>query len=369
MDFLRFYGTLSRRGKPIEEQVKLMNIEKEYFGQTRDGEPVHRYLIEGQQGASVALIDFGAIVQSVRMPDRDGGVDEISLGFDSLRGYLDEHPYFGATVGRYANRIDSGSFELGGQAFTLAVNNSPNHLHGGLRGFDKALWSGDAVQAETECGVCFKLTSPDGEEGYPGELQVSVLYMLNADNRLTISYEANTSRPTPVNLTNHTYWNLSGAGSGNILGHQLSIVADRYLPVDESLIPTGELSFVEGGAMDFRNPLEIGSRFDSVEGGYDHCFVLGDSVSEVPRPAAILRDPASGRSMRVSTTEPGIQLYTGNFLDGLKGAGGKTFDRHGALCLEAQHFPDSPNQESFPSTILNPGDTYRQVTVHEFSAA
>jgi len=346
-----------------------MNIEKEYFGQTREGEPVHRYLIEGPRGASVALIDFGAIVQSVRMPDRDGGVDEISLGFDSLRGYLDEHPYFGATVGRYANRIDSGRFELGGETFTLAVNNAPNHLHGGLRGFDKALWSGSPVQTETECGVCFRLTSPDGEEGYPGELQVSVLYMFDIESRLTISYEASTSRPTPVNLTNHTYWNLAGAGRGDVLGHQLSLVADRYLPVDENLIPTGELSFVEGGAMDFRNPVEIGSRFDSVEGGYDHCFVLGDSIAETPRPAAILHDPASGRSMRVSTTEPGIQLYTGNFLDGVKGAGGKTFDRHGALCLEAQHFPDSPNQESFPSTVLNPGDTYRQVTVHEFSAA
>ena len=349
--------------------MKIMNIEKEYFGQTRAGEPVHRYLIEGPRGVSVALIDFGAIVQSVRTPDRDGRIDEISLGFDSLRGYLDEHPYFGATVGRYANRIANGHFELGGQAFTLAVNNAPNHLHGGFRGFDKALWSGSPVQTETECGVCFKLTSPDGEEGYPGELQVSVLYMLDVENRLTISYEANTSRPTPVNLTNHTYWNLSGAGSGEILGHQLSIVADRYLPVDENLIPTGELSFVEGGAMDFRNLFEIGSRFDSVDGGYDHCFVLGDSASEAPRPAAILRDPASGRSMRISTTEPGIQLYTGNFLDGIKGAGGKIFDRHGALCLEAQHFPDSPNQESFPSTVLNPGDTYRQVTVHEFSAA
>ena len=346
-----------------------MKLEKEYFGQTHDGIDVHRYCLSHPRGVSVALIEYGAIVQSVLAPDRDGQVEEISLGFDKLNGYLGEHPYFGATVGRYANRIAGGAFSLGGQAYTLAVNNGPNHLHGGRQGFDKVLWDSDGSESDSECAVRFRYTSPGGEEGYPGRLEVIVTFVLDDASRLTITYEAVGDSPTPVNLTNHTYWNLAGAGSGDILRHELSIVADRYLPVDENLIPTGEYASVEGGPMDFRIPITVGSRISDVQGGYDHCFVLGEEASEAPRPAAILRDPLSGRCLRISTTEPGVQFYTGNFLDGIAGARGKTFDLHGALCLEAQHFPDSPNQEAFPSTILRPGEAYRQVTVHEFSAS
>ena len=349
--------------------MKRMNIEKEYFGQTRAGEPVDRYLLSNSKGISVSLIDYGATVQSVKAPGKDGEVEEITLGFDSLDGYLDEHPYFGATIGRYANRIAKGSFEIAGCSYELATNNGPNHLHGGTRGFDRAVWAGEMIESGNEVGVCFRWTSVAGDEGYPGELQVSVVYMLDEESRLTIGYEAATDAATPVNLTNHTYWNLAGAGGGDILRHQLSLVADRFLPVDSDLIPTGELSSVEGGPMDFRSILEVGSRMQEVEGGYDHCYVLGDQPAEVPRPAAILRDPGSGRTLRISTTEPGIQLYTGNFLDGIRGAGGRSFDLHGALCLEAQHFPDSPNQPGFPGTILEPGEMYRQVTVHEFSVS
>ena len=219
------------------------------------------------------------------------------------------------------------------------------------------------------CAIHHGMAGSSFQEGYPGKLDVWVAYTLDEENRLVIEYEARTSAPTPVNLTNHTYWNLFGAGKGDILGHELTLVSESYLPVDENLIPTGELAPVENSPMDFRSPMAVGARLEDVPGGYDHCYVLGEGPSIEPRPTAILREPRSGRCMRVSTTEPGIQLYTGNFLDGIKGAGGAAFNCHGALCLEAQHFPDSPNREEFPSTILSPGETYRQVTVHEFSAS
>lgn len=341
----------------------------EYFGKTHDGDEVQGHLLENSSGLSLRLINYGAIVQSVRFAGRDGDPEEITLGFDRLDDYLHEHPYFGATIGRYGNRIAGGEFSLLGEDYKLAVNNGPNHLHGGLRGLDKVLWASEESRAPEAAGVRFNYSSPDGEEGYPGRLDVWVTYTLDEENRIIIEYEARTSAATPVNLTNHTYWNLSGAGSGDILGHELTLVSDSYLPVDENLIPTGDLAGVEGSPMDFRSPMPVGGRIKEVQGGYDHCYVLGDSPSQEPRPAAILRDPVSGRCMRVSTTEPGIQLYTGNFLDGIKGAGGEVFERHGAICLEAQHFPDSPNQPGFPSTILSPGDTYRQVTVHEFSVS
>ena len=344
-----------------------MKLVIEYFGKTHDGDEVRSYLIENSSGLAVRLINYGAIVQSVRFPGKDGNQEEISLGFDRLEDYLHEHPYFGATIGRYGNRIAGGEFALAGETYKLAVNNGPNHLHGGLRGFDKVLWGAEESSTREAASVCFYYSSPDGEEGYPGRLDTRVTFSLDEGNRFIIEYEARSSAPTPVNLTNHTYWNLAGAGRGDILGHELALVSENYLPVDEELIPTGEMASVEGGPMDFRSPATVGERIGEVEGGYDHCYVLGVEPSKEPRPAAILRDPSSGRCMRVSTTEPGLQLYTGNFLEGIKGSGGKVFERHGALCLEAQHFPDSPNQAEFPSTILSPGDTYRQVTVHEFS--
>ena len=344
-----------------------MKQDIEYFGRTHDGDEVQGYLLENSSGLSVRLINYGAIVQSVKFPGKNGDQEEVSLGFDRLEDYLLEHPYFGATIGRYGNRIAGGEFSLGGETYKLAVNNGPNHLHGGLRGFDKVLWEAEGSSTGEATAVRFNYSSPDGDEGYPGRLDAWVTYSVDEGNRLIIEYEARSSAPTPVNLTNHTYWNLSGAGKGDILGHELTLVSENYLPVDENLIPTGELAEVEGRPMDFRSPVTIGERIGEVEGGYDHCYVLGEEASAEPRPAAILLDPLSGRCMRVSTTEPGLQLYTGNFLDGIKGAGGETFERHGALCLEAQHFPDSPNCPGFPSTILSPGETYRQVTLHEFS--
>ena len=281
-----------------------MNQDVEYFGQTHDGEDVQAWVLENSSGLSVRLINYGAIVQSVRFPGKDGRQEEISLGFDRLEDYLLEHPYFGATIGRYGNRIANGEFLLGGETYKLAVNNGPNHLHGGLRGFDKVLWGAEGSKTDEAVAVRFSYSSPDGDEGYPGSLDTRVTYSVDEGSRLVVEYEATCSAPTPVNLTNHTYWNLSGAGRGDILGHELTLVSENYLPVDENLIPTGELADVEGGPMDFRSPGTVGERIGEVAGGYDHCYVLGGQASQEPRPAAILRDPLSGRCMRVSTTAP-----------------------------------------------------------------
>ncbi len=344
-----------------------MRVEKDTFGSTADGLAVERFRLHNAAGVSVDLISYGAIVQSVKTPDRAGHRGEITLGFDALAGYLVEHPYFGAVIGRWANRIGGGRFTLDSVEYELACNNGPNHLHGGTHGFDRAVWSAESFQGDGLAGVRFRHASPDGDEGYPGTLDVTVTYTLDEESRLTIGYTATTDRPTPVNLTNHAYWNLSGAGSGDVLSHELQLAAEQYLPVDEGLIPTGELRGVDGTPMDFRTPMAIGSRFDEVEGGYDHCYVLG-APSEEPRFAARVVDRSSGRVLEVATTEPGIQLYTGNFLDGIAGTSGNVFEKHGALCLEAQHFPDAPNQPAFPNSILRPGETYRQVTVYAFGA-
>ena len=342
-----------------------MSVETTEFGRTADGSTVRLFTCRNSDGMVLELTDFGAIIVSVRTPDSNDTVEEITLGFRSLQQYLSGHPYFGATVGRYCNRIGGAAFEMDGKRYRLAANNGANHLHGGLVGFDKVLWDAQVVETEGSSGVRFSRTSPDGEEGYPGNLSVEALYLLTQANELHMEFTATTDRTTPVNLTNHAYWNLAGAASGPVLEHEIMIEADHYLPVDDNLIPTGEIAPVRGTPLDFRTPARIGARIEEIGavGGYDHCYVLRNQSGELAL-AARVRDPQSGRIMEVLTTQPGLQFYTGNFLDGSERSGGA--GRHGAFCLETQHYPDSPNQDHFPSVWLSPGQEYRQVTVHRF---
>jgi aldose 1-epimerase len=283
---------------------------------------------------------------------------------------LQRHPYFGSTVGRYGNRIAKGKFRIGDQEYTLATNNGPNHLHGGIKAFDALVWNAKEVKTDNAAGIEFTLRSADGDEGYPGALTATVTYTLNNDNELKIEYSATTDKPTIVNLTNHCYWNLGGAGAGQILRHELTIAADKYLPIDATSIPTSEAASVKGTAMDFTSPHAIGERIDELKKpphetkGYDHCYVLRGQSGKLEL-AARVKDPSSGRVMEIRTTEPGLQLYCGNFLDGSESNGG--FKQHEAFCLETQHYPDSPNQPSFPTTLLKPGQVYKSTTVHKFS--
>jgi aldose 1-epimerase len=340
------------------------------FGKTEGGQEVKVHTLTNTKGLRVRLIDFGATLISVEAPDRHGKNANITLGFPSLAGYLQRHPYFGSTVGRYANRIAGGKFTLDGKTYALATNNGPNHLHGGSKGFDAVLWKSEAVSSPDAVGVRFSYVSRDGEEGYPGTLETTVSYTLNDANELRIDYAATTDKPTVVTLTNHSYWNLAGAGSGDILKHELTLAADQYLPIDDTSIPTGELAAVKRTPFDFTQPHAIGERIGELKKephktkGYDHCFVLRGQQGKLDL-AARVTEPTSGRVMEVFTTEPGIQLYCGNFLDGSPSAGG--YKQHDAFCLETQHYPDSPNKPSFPSTVLRPGQTYRSTTMHRFS--
>ncbi len=337
------------------------------FGVTPGGETVESFVLDNGS-MTVKIITYGAIVAEIHVPDRDGKKADVVLGFETLEGYLGSHPYFGATVGRVANRIAKGTFTLDGKTYKLAVNNGPNSLHGGLKGFDKAVWN----VAEAS-GRSVKLTylSKDGEEGYPGNLSVAVTYTLTPDNALQIDGSATTDAPTPVNLTNHSYFNLAGPASGKILDHELRLFADDYTPGDDGFIPTGEIRSVKGTPLDFTSPTPIGSRIDRIPGepgGYDHNFVLSDRDSL--KQAAVVRDPKSGRVLEVSTTEPGLQFYTGNFLDGtIAGKDGVVYGKQQAFCLEAQHFPDSVHHDKFPSMILRPGSPYVQTTSYRFSAS
>lgn len=348
-----------------------MTITKKSIGETPDGVPVDEYTLTSSSGVTVRVMTYGALLVSLTAPDRDGRVDEITLGFDDLTGYLGEHPYFGATVGRYGNRIAGAKFQLDGETYHLAANNGPHHLHGGIKAFDKVVWAGAEEATEDGDTVRFSYVSPDGEEGYPGNLSVGVSYTLTGNGVLAIDYEATTDRTTPLNLTNHTYWNLAGAGSGDVRGHELELSPDGYLPVDDTLIPTGEIRSVAGTPMDFTTRQTIGSRIDQVEGGgYDHCYVVNHRGGKRDGESALVgtaRDPSTGRTMTVWTTKPGVQLYTGNFLDGIRGRGGAVFEKHHGFCLETQYFPDSPNQPEFPSCLLEPGQTYRHTTRHAFS--
>jgi aldose 1-epimerase len=341
------------------------------FGKTTDGTPVELYVLTNGK-MTVKVMTYGAIVTEIDVPDRDGKVQNVVLGFDTIEGYLGSHPYFGAATGRVANRIAKGEFTLDGKTYKLAVNNPPNTLHGGLKGFDKVVWKAADVTGSDGPAVKFTYISPDGEEGFPGNLSVAITYTVTAASELKIDYVATTDKATPVNITNHTYFNLAGPASGSILGHEMMVAADRYTPGDETGIPTGEIAPVKGTPLDFTNPALIGARFEELKGdpgGYDHNYVLR-TEGKVSELAARARDPKSGRVVEMFTTEPGVQLYTSNFLDGtLKGKDGVVYKKQQAFCLEAQHYPDSVHHASFPSTILRPGETYRQTTIYKFSAS
>ena len=348
--------------------AKSPNVQNEIFGKTNDGETVEIFTLTNAHGLKTKVTSWGAGLVAMHVPDRHGVLADVTLGFDRLDGYLTRHPHFGVTTGRFANRIAHGAFTLDGVAYQLATNSATNHLHGGVRGFDQRLWKGERVTAET--AVRFTYTSPDGEEGYPGTLGVAVTYTLTPADELRIDYEAATDKPTIVNLTNHAYWNLAGGGS--VLGHELMLHAHRFLPVNDACIPLGRIDEVAGGPMDFTRPKTIAKDFAQMNGrhpgGYDHNFVLDPPTNGSLTPAAELYEPASGRVMSISTTEPGIQLYTANYLNGsVIGKGGKAYQKNEAVCLETQHFPDSPNQPDFPSTVLRPGQIFRSSTVHRFS--
>ena len=343
-----------------------MELRRQPYGRTPEGTEVSIFTLKNSRDLSVGVITYGCIITSVQTPDRNGNIGEITLGFDSLEGYLGRHPYFGALVGRFANRIAAGRFELEGKQYTLACNDKGrNHLHGGKAGFDKRVWSAEELWEEDTVGVRFSYTSPDGEEGYPGELEVAVTYSLNEANELSLDYRAETTKATPINLTNHTYWNLSGPASGTIYDHLLSLNCSHYLPVNEQLISTGEVLPVEGTPLDFRRQKAIGRDIDRLPIGYDHCFVA-DREGEGLAPIARVADPAGGRGFELATTKPAVQLYTGNFLDGICGAGGAVFNKHTALCLETEYYPDAVNHPEFPSAILRPGQIYAHTTVHRF---
>ncbi len=338
------------------------------FGRLADGTAVDIYTLTNKSGIEARVMTYGATLVSLRLPDRNGAIADVNLGFDDLEGYLGTHPYFGVIVGRYANRIAKGRFTLDGIEYALAQNNNGNSLHGGLKGFDRVVWKPEPVLAADGAGVKLTYLSKDMEEGYPGNLSVTVVYMLTNADELKVSYEAETDKKTPVNLTNHAYWNLKGEGNGDVLGHALRLEADKFTAVDSAanLIPTGEIAGVAGTPLDFTSSHAIGERIALVEGGYDHNFVLRGGGGALAL-AARVEEPGSGRAMEIYTDQPAIQLYTGNFLDGtVVGKGGKAYQKHYAFCLETQHFPDSPNHPNFPSTILEPGQKYRTVTVHKF---
>jgi aldose 1-epimerase len=311
---------------------------------------------------------YGATPISVKTPDRGGKLANVTLYLDTFDDYLRGHPLFGSVVGRYANRIAGARFTVDGSEVRLTANAGAHHIHGGRNGFHKQVWSASPVRRDGTVGVALSLTSPDGEDGYPGTLQVKVVYELNNDNALKMEYTATTDKPTVVNLTNHAYWNLAGAGSGDVLGHVLTLNADRYLPADEQKIPTGEIRGVQGTAMDFTEPHTIGSRIDQVEGSnYDHCYALNKRPDESLSLAARVVEPVSGRVMEVCTTKPGVQLYTAKGLNDRLRGGGKPYGPYHGFCLETQHFPDSPNRANFPSPVLRPGEVYHHVTIHKFS--
>jgi aldose 1-epimerase len=344
------------------------------FGKTRAGEPVELYTLTNSKGMQADIITYGGILVSLKTPDRGGKLADVVLGFDSIDGYVNDPPppYFGALIGRYGNRIGGARFLLNGTEYKLAQNNGPNHLHGGLRGFDKVVWKARTPDAS---GVELTYLSKDGEEGYPGNLTTIVTYTLTESNELKIDYRATTDKDTVVNLTNHSYFNLAGQGEGDVLGHQIMINADRFTPVDSGLIPTGELRSVEGTPFDFRQARAIGERIDAADEqikfgkGYDQNFVLNRAGSALELAARVM-EPKSGRVMEVLTTEPGVQFYTANNLDGrIRGKGGKVYNRRSALCLETQHLPDSPNKPNFPSVVLKPGAQYQTTTVYRFSSS
>jgi aldose 1-epimerase len=358
-------GRLSAEGG---DSGKVERVKKIPFGKLPDGTEIQQFTLRNTKGAFAKVITYGATLTELWVPDKSGKNADVVLGFDNLAGYLTDHPYFGATVGRYANRIAKGQFQLDGRTYSLFINNGPNSLHGGKTGFNRKVWKAEPVGLAHGAAVKLTCVSEDGEEGYPGTLTVHVTYELSDENALKISYSASTDKPTVVNLTNHSYFNLSGAGSGDVLKDVLQLDADRYTPVDSTLIPTGELKSVEGTPFDFRKPAAIGERYAQVAGtgGYDHNFVLNGEAGTL-RKSGELYDRVSGRQMELWTTEPGVQIYMAIGLNGsIKGIGG-AYQKFGALCLETQHFPDSPNHPNFPSTVVHPGNDFQSETMYKFS--
>lgn len=342
------------------------------FGKTADGTPVEVYTLKNANGMVVKIMTLGATVTEIHVPDKKGNLADVVLGFDSVAGYQsDANQYFGCTTGRVANRIAKGKFTLDGKEYKLAVNNDPNHLHGGSkRSLDKVVWKAEKVKTDAGPGVRFTYVSPDGEEGYPGKLDLATTYVLTDKNELRIDYAATTDKATPVNLCNHSYFNLAGAGAPTVVDHELMVAADKVTPTDDTLIPTGKIAPVADTPLDFTKPTKIGARIEQLTKtpniGYDHNYVL--TKQDVKTPAAKLRDPSSGRTLTVYTDQPGLQVYSGNFLKGQKGKGGKVYAHRSALCLETQHFPDAVNQPGFPSIVLKPGQTYKHTCIYAFGA-
>jgi aldose 1-epimerase len=347
-------------------------VQQKPFG-TRDGRPVNLYTLTNSHGVEVHAMNYGGIILAIRVPDRKGQMADVVLGHDTMEGYIPNPPFLGAVVGRYANRIANGEFTLDGKTYHLAKNDGPNTLHGGTtRTFDKVVWDAEPLKGKT--GVAFSYLSKDGEEGFPGNLKVKVTYTLTDANELVIDYEATTDKATPINVSQHSYFNLKGQGEGDILDHEVMLNADKFTPVDKNLIPTGELRPVKGTPMDFTTPTKIGTRIDDqyeqlqLGHGYDHNFVINRKGPGMVL-AARVYEPTTGRVLEVSTTQPGVQFYTGNFLDGsVTGKDGKVYKRRYGFCLETQHFPDSPNHPDFPNTILRPGEKFHQTTAFKFSA-
>jgi aldose 1-epimerase len=349
-------------------------IQQRLFGRTARGDDVTGFTLQGSGGLRLSLLDYGAVVQALRVPDRAGRLADVVLGYGDLAGYERDRFYIGAVIGRCAGRIGGAAFMLDGTRHELSANDAPNHLHGGRRGFGAVVWRARPFEDGDIVGVVLEHSSPDGDEGYPGNLDVRITYAVSDANVFSVDYHATTDRPTPVNLTQHAYFNLAGEGSSDVLGHELTVHAASYTPLAASLLPTGAIAPVAGTPLDFRAPRRVGERIGAdheqlrIAGGYDHNFVLDAAGSASPAPAARLADPASGRVLEVLTTEPGMQLYTGNFLDAsVPGKHGHRYGPHVGLCLETQHFPDSPNQPAFPSTILRPGEEYRSRTEFRFS--
>jgi aldose 1-epimerase len=359
-----------------ESQPQGAHVKKEPFGTLPDGRTVDSYTLANKPGHEVRAITYGGIITSIRVPDRNGHLGDIVLGYDSLAGYLKATPYFGAIVGRYANRIAGARFTLDGKTYRLPANDGKNSLHGGTTGFDKVLWIAQPFESDSGVGLVLTHTSPAGDQGYPGSLTARVTYRLNDSDQLIVDYEATADAATPVNLTQHSYFNLGGEGTGDILGHWLTIPADSFTPIDATLIPTGKLASVSATPFDFRSATPIGARIAAQDEqltrgrGYDHNFVLnGTPGLEHLAHAAHVLDPGTGRTLDVYTSEPGLQFYSGNFLDGtITGKSGKVYGHRYGFCLETQHFPDSPNERAFPSTILRPGQTYRSRTIFAFGA-
>lgn len=355
----------------VDGEAAMTSVTSEEFGKTQEGETVVAYTLKNANGLTAKILNFGGVLYEMNVPDKDGNFANVSCNLATVEEYQKVRPFFGSLIGRYGNRIKAGKFTIDGQEYTLPVNDGPNALHGGLKGFDQKIWDATPSNDANGAYLTLKYTAADGEEGYPGKLDVTVVYSLTNDNALTIDYTATTDKATPVNLTNHTFWNLGGWNSGTICDHILQLNAPKYLPTDDHLIPTGEVADVTD-VLDFTNPKPIGQDIKKVtepqfRGGYDHCFVLADKPAGQMGLCAVAKDPKSGRVMTITTTEPAVQFYSGTVLDGTTGVGDYKYEQFYAFCLETQHYPDAPNQPSFPTTILKPGETYRHTTVHAFS--